>query len=79
MIDPSIKTDTMCSTVFIDEQGQVIFPCRCGEAHTGYFAAYDFGQHECLHEADLVDIAHSQVLCPHCGKVWAVDRCYVGK
>ena len=56
------------------EDGEEIYPCRCGLVHRGDYAAYDFGHHNCFHETDLIVEQNSdgkyQVICPDCGMSW---------
>lgn len=59
------------------ENGERVFPCRCGETHRGEYAAYDYGHHNCFHDATLLfvesdDPSERDVLCPQCGMHWAV-------
>ena len=63
-------TGTTNYTMHLDENGVQVFPCRCGETHTGNYACEDYLQHECLHQTDLVDIGHGMFLCPDCGNTW---------
>lgn len=51
-----------------------VYPCRCGDTHRGPYAAYDAAQHECLHDADLHELAPDHLMCPDCGKAWTVYR-----
>ena len=68
-----INTGTMSYTINLDENGNEVFPCRCGATHKGNYAAYDYGHHDCLHETDLVEIDKGYLLCPDCGKTWHVE------
>lgn len=58
------------------------YPCRCGETHTGDYAAYDYGHHNCFHDAQLIFIVGPaydsnwrtwSFMCPDCGKVFSFD------
>lgn len=57
------------------ENGEQAYPCRCGETHRGEYAAYDYGHHNCFHDAILLfvesdDPDEGDVMCPLCGKTW---------
>lgn len=60
------------------EDGEQVFPCRCGKTHRGDYAAYDYGHHNCFHDAPLreMDKGHPELgfLCPECGESFAVER-----
>ena len=68
------KTGTSTITL---ENGERVYPCRCGKTHRGDYAGYDFGHHNCLHEEVLlglpVDKNTIQAICPQCGMSWKVD------
>ena len=59
------------------ENGEQVYPCRCGKTHRGDYAVYDYGHHNCLHEADLLGLpagGHNvQAICPLCGMSWLVN------
>ena len=61
----------------IYENGERVYPCRCGKTHRGDYALYDFGHHNCLHETNLLGIPIKdnciQAICPQCGMSWQVD------
>ncbi|MFA7265749.1 MAG: hypothetical protein WC054_05505 [Candidatus Nanopelagicales bacterium] len=60
-------------TIYI-EDGQEVYPCRCGETHRGDYAIYDYGHHNCTHTAPLVNIDITDVLmCPQCGATFRVE------
>lgn len=66
----------MSETIHV-ENGERVYPCRCGETHSGQYAEYDYGHHNCLHDATLLfvdsdDPAEGDVMCPQCGNVWGV-------
>ncbi len=67
-----VKTDTTNYTTFFNEQGEQVFPCRCGETHEGFYACEDYLRHECLHKTDLIDMEHGLVICMDCGNTWRV-------
>lgn len=57
------------------EQGEQVYPCRCGETHRGPYAAYDYGHHNCFHEDGLIrlmDDAPNYLMCPSCGRTFRV-------
>ena len=53
-----------------------IFPCRCGETHSGPYAAYDYGHHNCFHGPLMLldDHGHeglkNQLICVDCGEMF---------
>ena len=63
-------------TTICMENGEHIYPCRCGTIHHGDYGLYDYGHHNCLHEANLIGLAaghHIQAICPICGMSWIVE------
>lgn len=62
-------------TIFYEE-GERVYPCRCGKTHKGDYAIYDFGHHNCFHESKLLGLPFDQntiqAICPDCGKSWMV-------
>jgi len=59
------------------EGSEQVYPCRCGETHRGDYALYEFGHHECFHNAPLLDMGTSDgiegyLACPDCGKTFSV-------
>lgn len=68
----SIVTGTSNYTIYI-EDGEEVFPCRCGETHRGPYAFYDFMHHNCDHPSPLLLIALDQALCGECGYSWEVQ------
>lgn len=59
------------------EDGERVYPCRCGETHQGEWAMYVYYHHNCLHEEDLVSLGtvvpgEIQAICPSCGQTWIV-------
>ena len=68
-----IKTGSSTITLYF-EDGQEVFPCRCGETHQ---PGYDFGHHNCFHETDLLlennRDGSFQVICPDCGMAWSAS------
>jgi len=61
------------------EDGEQVYPCRCGETHRGDYAAYTYHHHNCYHREPLVDIGvpdlpvRSYLMCPSCGEVFHVS------
>ena len=62
------------STFHFDEKSHQLFPCRCGETHTGEGAVHDYLHHECLHDCELLDIGLGTVMCSECGNTWQLNR-----
>jgi len=67
-----IENGTTNQTIYLDEDGDEYFPCRCGKEHRGD-AIYDYGHHQCFHEVTLFKIAKNYVICPDCGKTWHIE------
>lgn len=73
-----IKEETGTSSLtMVFEGGKRVYPCRCGKTHRGDYAEYDFGHHNCLHEASLIGFPAGknevQAICPVCGMSWLVN------
>jgi len=66
-------TGTTSDTTYLDEKGNEVFPCRCGEVHEGDYACEEYLHHECLHDTSLDDIGDGLVICMDCGRTWRVD------
>jgi hypothetical protein len=67
-----MNTGSSCTTLHF-ENGEQVYPCRCGETHRGDYALYDWGHHNCLHDSgELHAIAEDQFMCPECGKSFVV-------
>ena len=70
------RTGSLNITTVLDEKGERIYPCRCGKTHRGDYGLYEFGHHNCFHEADLIglpiDKGEIQAICPLCGMSWRV-------
>lgn len=61
-------------TIYYDsDSSETVYPCRCGVAHQGPYAAEIFAQHECFHRALLVRLTEDTVCCPLCGAVFGLD------
>ena len=69
------------STTSVYENGERVFPCRCGLTHRGNYALEDYMHHDCLHETDLLDMNRlggvpeqdwPHLICRECGKTWLV-------
>ena len=73
---PSTTTSTGTSTQYF-EDGQRVFPCRCGETHRGEYALHDFMHHECMHNLPLVqfqDDMPNLTMCRECGRVFQIEE-----
>ena len=71
-----LETSAENYTVTI-ENGQQVYPCRCGETHRGEWAIYDYGHHNCLHELPLITVDKDipdYVMCPICGRTWTIEH-----
>lgn len=69
----SMTTGTDTQSVHV-EDGERVFPCRCGVTHRGQYAFEDWMHHECLHDATLVPVAGPDIfMCPDCGRVFQVE------
>lgn len=55
------------------EDGEEVYPCRCGEIHRGDYAIEDCNHHECFHREPLIKI-EEQLICPVCGEVFAFEE-----
>lgn len=56
-----------------DEHGREVFPCWCGKTHTGDYALYEFGWHNCPHDQPLVTMGLGQAMCRSCGRMFDVQ------
>jgi len=71
-------TGSNCQTIHL-ENGQKVYPCRCGETHRGDYACEDMLQHECFHNDTLVGLAKVKGkpmiygVCPLCGCTFYMD------
>ena len=68
----TLTADCNSMTIHL-EDGQQVYPCRCGETHRGEYAMEDFAHHNCLHEEKLLDWSdhgggERGLLCPQCGQ-----------
>ncbi len=59
------KTGSDNYTIWI-EDGEVVYPCPCGETHRGDYAIYDFGHHTHNHDEVFWDFADMGI-CTDCG------------
>ena len=70
------KTEDSNVTIFFEDEGGQVYPCRCGEIHRGDYAIYDYGHHNCFHKTDLIGLPAGkdkiQAICPECGMSWYV-------
>lgn len=74
----STGTATSTATWAALEDGEQVYPCRCGETHTGEFGLHNYMHHNCFHKAPLVDVGAevgiSMIACPLCGQTWEVKK-----
>jgi hypothetical protein len=57
-----------------DTEGNQVYPCWCGETHSGDYGLYDYGHHNCFHDAALSwDVDTGTLMCPACGLTFAVN------
>lgn len=55
----------------IFEDGQEVFPCRCGVTHKGDYAFEDWNHHNCFHHGPLwVEEGEDEAMCSQCGEVF---------
>lgn len=58
------------------ENGEEVFPCRCGETHRGA-DVYTFGHHNCFHNTPLMKMQKidgiEQAICPDCGELFELE------
>ncbi len=78
MTEQSVTTGSSNYTRYFENE-QEVFPCRCGETHRGDYAAYDYGHHNCFHDAGLLPMdplrgVEPQVICVECGKVFGIVK-----
>lgn len=76
MTPPLSRSSTTAATIHV-EDGEQVYPCRCGETHRGPYAAYTYGHHNCFHHASLVQIdaeMPDDFMCPLCGEMFHVGR-----
>jgi len=68
---PDVTVDTGTNTcISYFENGERVYPCRCGETHRGDYACEDWNHHNCFHDTPLLLIADDQAVCGECGKSW---------
>lgn len=75
----TVERSTSAPTIHIDNGAQV-YPCRCGQTHRGPYGAYDYGHHNCLHDAPLIvdDVVPEQAVCIACGKTFVIQKAGAG-
>ncbi len=57
------------------ENGEQVYPCRCGETHRGPYGVYDHAHHNCFHDEPLIIVdgdIPGYLMCGPCGKVFHV-------
>ena len=65
-----LSTGASNQTIWI-EDGQEVWPCRCGETHRGDYGPYDFGHHNCDHGPMwFMEDIEPTVMCSQCGQGW---------
>lgn len=71
VLNPTTGTDAV--TLYY-EDGEQVYPCRCGETHRGPYAMYDELHHDCYHRGRLITpFDPKQVLCSECGESFRVE------
>ena len=65
----TITTSASNHTIWF-ENGEQVWPCRCGETHRGDYAAYDWIHHNCEHGPMWVMYDEALVRCSGCGAGW---------
>ena len=80
VIGPSGEPDWPSSdpTIHINSDGKRVYPCRCGQTHSGDYGVYDWGHHNCFHNSPLHEIDPENVpgylMCPACGKTFWIEQ-----
>ncbi len=71
-----IKTSSSNWTQYY-ENGERVYPCRCGETHRGDYGFYDYMHHECFHDGVVWKITEPGLpdlyLCSDCGKLFVLE------
>ena len=67
-----VETGTSSYSVIL-ENGEQVYPCRCGVTHRGPYAIYDYGHHTCGHPSPLIWCWEGQVMCGECGQVFGLE------
>lgn len=67
------RTGSNARTIYI-EDGERVYPCRCGETHQGLLGAAKRVEHKCFHEPPLIRFGpqYDYVVCASCGVSWRV-------
>mgnify|MGYP001620048011 CR=1 FL=1 len=71
-VHPMSYSSTTGTTLHF-EDGKQVFPCRCGQTHRGPYAVYDYGHHNCLHEAPLWELEPGWAICAACGLTFKIE------
>jgi hypothetical protein len=66
MMQVRTRTDSSTYTLWW-EDGEAVYPCRCGETHRGDYGSYDAMQHDHDHDEVFWGIADVGI-CTGCGK-----------
>ena len=67
-----ITTGTSNHTIWI-EDGEEVYPCRCGETHRGDYAPYDFAHHNCEQGPMWLEgLDVGLIMCSECGQSFEV-------
>ena len=56
------------------ENGERVYPCRCGVTHRGPYAAFDYGHHNCFHDKPLLVLPDIDPMCPDCGETFLLEE-----
>lgn len=71
-----VSTGSNSRTQYIDESGEQVYPCRCGVTHSGPYAIYEYGHHNCFHNSPLSLVDEDvpgYLMCPDCGKTFWIE------
>lgn len=80
----SATTSSVNETIHI-ENGERVYPCRCGITHRGDYGFVDWSHHNCFHRGPLLDLGamcgedmndtpvRSWLICGACGQTFNVE------
>lgn len=54
------------------EDGQQVYPCRCGETHRGDYAFEMWNHHNCFHGPLWVQAGEDEAMCSQCGELFDI-------